>query len=67
MRLDTIHLNPKGHYLQACTWLAALFGTDVTKLAYTPAGLDPEKAKLMRACAAEAVAAEIAARTGKTR
>ena len=67
LRLDTIHLNPKGHYLQACTWLAALFGTDVTKLAYAPAGLDPEKAKLMRACAAEAVAAEIAARTGKTR
>ena len=66
LRLDTIHLNPKGHYLQACTWLAALFGTDVTKLAYAPAGLDPEKAKLMRACAAEAVAAEIAARTGQT-
>ncbi len=67
LRLDTIHLNAKGNYLQACTWLAALFGTDVTKLAYAPADLEPEKAKLMRACAAEAVAAEIAARTGKTR
>ena len=67
LRLDTIHLNSEGHYLQACTWLAALFGTDVTKLAYAPAALAPAKAKLMRACAAEAVAAEIAARTGKTR
>ena len=57
LRLDTIHLNSEGHYLQACTWLAALFGTDVTKLAYAPSGLAPEKAKLMRACAAEAVAA----------
>ena len=65
--LDTIHLNSEGHYLQACTWMAALFGTDVTKLAYAPAALAPAKAKLMRACAAEAVAAEIAARTGKTR
>ena len=66
LRLDAIHLNSAGNYLQACTWLAALFGTDVTKLAYAPAGLAPEKAELMRACAAEAVAGEIAARAGKT-
>lgn len=57
LRIDTIHLNAEGHYLQACTWLAALFGTDVTKLTYAPENLAPEKAKLMRACAAEAVAA----------
>ena len=62
LRIDASHLNSEGHYLQACTWLAALFGTDVTKLAYAPAKLAPEKAKLMRACAAEAVAAENAAR-----
>ena len=55
-RFDTIHLNAAGHYLQACTWLAALFGTDVTKLAYVPASIPAEKAALMRACAAEAVA-----------
>ena len=67
LRLDTIHLNSEGHYLQACTWLAALFGTDVTKLTYAPSGLAPEKAKLMRACAAAAVAGEIAARAGWTR
>lgn len=57
LHFDANHLNPQGHYLQACTWLAALFGTDVTKLAYAPSTLPPEKAKLMRACAAEAVAA----------
>ena len=65
LHLDTIHLNAEGHYLQACTWLAALFGTDMTKLPYAPKTLSPEKAKLMRACAAEAVAAERAARTAR--
>ena len=57
LRLDACHLNREGEYLQACTWLAALFGTDVTKLTYAPDGLAPEKAQLMRACAADAVAA----------
>ena len=56
LRVDAIHLNAEGHYPQACTWLAALFGTDVTKLTYAPENLAPEKAKLMRTCAAEAVA-----------
>lgn len=65
LHLDTIHLNAEGHYLQACTWLATLFGTDVTKLTYAPTGLSAEKAKLMRACAAEAVTAEIAARAAR--
>ena len=58
LHIDPHHLNDDGNYLQACTWLAALFGADVTKLTYAPAGLAAEKAKLMRACAAEAVAAE---------
>ena len=65
LHLDTIHLNAEGHYLQACTWLAALFGTDITKLPYAPKTLSSEKAKLMRACAAEAVAAERAARAAR--
>ena len=55
-RFDTIHLNAAGHYLQACTWLAALFGTDVTKLSYAPDSIPADKAALMRTCAAEAVA-----------
>ena len=56
LRVDSIHLNREGHYLQACTWLAALFGTDVTKLSYAPDWMPAEKAGLMRACAADAVA-----------
>lgn len=56
LHMDSIHLNNGGHYLQACTWLATLFGTDVTKLRYAPKDLSPEKAALMRSCAAEAVA-----------
>ena len=65
LRLDTIHLNRDGVYLQGCTWLAALFGTDVTKLAYRPEWMPEEKAKLMRECAAKAVSDEIAARASR--
>lgn len=54
LRMDAFHLNSEGHYLQACTWLATLFGSDVTKLKYAPKDLAPERAVLMRACAAEA-------------
>ena len=58
LRVDGSHLNAEGHYLQACVWLAALFEVDVTKLAYAPDIKDfAKKAELMRACAAEAVAA----------
>lgn len=55
LRFDTIHLNREGHYLQACTWLAALFDSDLPNLAYKPDFLTEEKAALMRKCAAEAV------------
>ena len=55
LRIDAHHLNAEGKYLQACVWLAALFDVDVTKLPYEPQieGF-AERAKLMRACAAEA-------------
>ena len=57
LRLDPSHLNAEGKYLQACVWLAALFDVDVTRLDYEPSfkGFAP-RAKLMRECAAEAVA-----------
>ena len=62
LRVDGSHLNTEGHYLQACVWLAALFDVDVTKLAYEPKDLQKKegfsaRAKLMRECAAAAVAA----------
>jgi hypothetical protein len=56
LHIDATHLNAEGHYLQACTWLATLFKYDVTKLKYAPKGLAPERAALMRACAADAAA-----------
>ena len=56
VQYDSYHMNREGAYLQACVWLAALFDTDVTRLAYEPA-IDGfgAKAALMRRCAAEAV------------
>ena len=56
LRLDASHLNEEGKYLQACVWLASLFGVDVTKLTYEPKipGF-ASRAALMRRCAAEAV------------
>ena len=55
LRLDGAHLNSEGNYLQALVWQAALFGTDVTKLAYRPAAVGEERAALMRRCAMAAV------------
>lgn len=55
LRVDAIHLNREGQYLQACTWIAALFDCDLLNLAYKPSFLAEEKAVLMRQCAAEAV------------
>lgn len=57
LRCDAIHLNREGQYLQACTWLAALFDDDLSRLSYRPEFLSGEKAALMRKCAAEAVKA----------
>ncbi len=36
LRVDSIHLNQEGDYLQACVWVSSLFGVDVTNLSYTP-------------------------------
>ena len=57
LRCDSIHLNKEGQYLQACTWLAALFDDDLSRLSYKPDFLSEEKAALMRKCAVEAVKA----------
>ena len=57
LRCDAIHLNREGQYLQACTWLAALFDDDLSRLAYKPDFLSEEKAALMRKCAVDAVKA----------
>ena len=56
LKVDSIHLNKGGRYLQACVWLASLFDVDVRALKYEPTiGGFAEKARLMRECAATAV------------
>ena len=56
LRLDASHFNPRGHYLQACVWTAALFGVDPTTFAYRPDFLSEPDARLMRECARDAIA-----------
>lgn len=52
---DKFHLNREGEYLQACVWLGALFGCDVTTLTYRPGFLSEERAVQMRASAKAAL------------
>ncbi len=52
---DTIHMNADGNYLQSLVWAGALLGVDVAKCAYAPGRIDPARAEVMRACAAQAV------------
>ena len=52
---DCAHLNSDGHYMQACLWFAFLYGEPVDKVAFTPDGMDKEKAALLRKCAQEAL------------
>ena len=55
LMIDSTHLNPDGEYLQACVWLSVLCGIDARKIGWTPEGLAPDRAALMRECAHEAV------------
>jgi hypothetical protein len=56
LRCDFSHFNARGHYLQACVWLGFLFNVDPVTFAYRPENLDEADAKLMRACARDALA-----------
>ena len=53
---DTIHLtNPAGTYLQACVWLAKLYGRNPIGAGYVPDTLPPEHAAALQNAAWEAV------------
>lgn len=59
---DTIHLNRRGEFLQACVWTSFIFNTDVSGLKYIPGkskeeiqDTTPEQYALMRKCANDAV------------
>ena len=57
LRMDHHHLNREGKYLQACVWIAALMGKDISELSYVPDFGDDFKrrAPLIRRCAMDAV------------
>lgn len=53
---DTIHLNRRGEYLQACVWFEALFGKALPDTTYVPNDIGATDAAFLRACAHDAVA-----------
>jgi len=55
-KLDSIHLNQRGQYLQACVWFGFLFDKDPTEIKFAPKGISPEDAKLMREVAKKTLA-----------
>ena len=55
LRYDHNHLNPTGHYLQACLWFSFLYGEPVSKIAFVPKGIDKAQNALIRKCAQEAL------------
>jgi hypothetical protein len=59
LRLDSAHLNARGHYLQACVWLGFLFKVDPVTFTYRPETLSEADAKLMRECARDALKAAV--------
>lgn len=52
---DTIHLNNRGHYLQAATWFLELYRSkEFPENVYAPDFLSAEEAELLRRCALDA-------------
>jgi hypothetical protein len=52
---DSIHLNNRGEYLQACVWYGFIFGKSPREIKYSGRDLAPADAALLRECAAEAL------------
>ncbi|MDD3586630.1 MAG: DUF4886 domain-containing protein [Thermoguttaceae bacterium] len=52
---DTIHLNARGQYLQACVWFAALYGRSAKEITYIPKELTAGDAEFLRNVAQQAV------------
>ena len=54
-RVDPIHLNSKGKYLQGLVWYGFLFGRDPEKAQFVPAEMSKEEAALLKRCAVSAI------------
>ena len=52
---DTIHLNERGQYLQACVWFAFLYGRKTSEITYVPPVIDDSDAAFLRGIAQKAV------------
>ena len=52
---DTIHLNPRGQYLQACVWFAFLYGRPVSEITFVPDVIGDADAAFLRGIAQKAV------------
>ena len=52
---DTIHLNDKGQYLQACVWFMFLFDKTATDIKFQPKSIDAETTALLQTAAEKAV------------
>ena len=53
---DTIHLNQRGEYLQACVWFAFLYERPATDVTFVPDVIGAEDAAFLRQIAQQAVA-----------
>lgn len=56
LKLDELHVNQRGAYLQACVWYGVIFDKDPLTISFVPEGLDAEDASFLRQCAAQAIA-----------
>ena len=54
-RNDTIHLNERGEYLQACVWYGFLFDKSPAEIKYEGRSLEKDDAAMLRECAAKAL------------
>ncbi|MFA7230469.1 MAG: DUF4886 domain-containing protein, partial [Victivallaceae bacterium] len=52
---DTIHLNKRGEYLQACVWFAFLYERPVSEIGYVPEMISASDASFLREMAQNAV------------
>ncbi len=54
---DTIHLNLRGEYLQACVWFGFLFGRDPREITYVPPEVSDSDASFLRDAASHSLSA----------
>ncbi len=52
---DTIHLNTRGRYLQACVWFAFLYGRRTSEITFVPKVIGDSDAEFLRETAQKAV------------